>query len=84
MASIGNAAWECRPDDRARDRSGEPKAYLANLICEPDELPARWELCCRMGVDAVTVAGETAQRQERRVLMLNKPRGLVTTRASRV
>lgn len=38
------------------------------------------EFPVRMGVDAVTVAGETAQRQERRVLMLNKPRGLVTTR----
>ncbi len=38
------------------------------------------EFPVRMGVDAVTVAGEAAQRQERRVLMLNKPRGLVTTR----
>ncbi len=38
------------------------------------------EFPVRMGVDAVTVAGERAQRQQRRVLMLNKPRGLVTTR----
>ena len=38
------------------------------------------EFPVRMGVDAVAVAGEAAQRQERRVLMLNKPRGLVTTR----
>lgn len=42
--------------DRARDRSGEHKGYIANLICEPDELSERWELCTALGVDAVLVS----------------------------
>lgn len=42
--------------DEARDRTGERKGYLANLICEPDELAERWDIACRLGVDAVLVA----------------------------
>lgn len=42
--------------DRARDHSGEHKGYIANLICEPDELGERWELCTALGVDAVLVS----------------------------
>jgi ribulose 1,5-bisphosphate carboxylase large subunit-like protein len=42
--------------DEARERTGEPKLYIANLICEPEELEARWDLACGLGVDAVLVA----------------------------
>lgn len=42
--------------DEARERSGEPKLYLANLICEPEELEGRWELARELGVDGVLVA----------------------------
>ena len=42
--------------DAAREATGERKGYLANLICEPDELQARWEIVCTLGVDAVLVA----------------------------
>ena len=42
--------------DAAREATGERKAYLANLICEPWELQARWEFACEAGVDAVLVA----------------------------
>ena len=42
--------------DAARDRTGERKGYLANLICEPDELAQRWDIACALGVDAVLVA----------------------------
>jgi ribulose 1,5-bisphosphate carboxylase large subunit-like protein len=42
--------------DAARDRSGEHKGYLANLICEPDELQERWDIACALGVDGVLVA----------------------------
>ncbi len=45
-----------RARDEARERSGEPKLYLANLICEPEELERRWELAGRAGVDGVLVA----------------------------
>ncbi len=42
--------------DAARKATGEPKLYIANLICEPWELNARWELCCTLGVDGVLIA----------------------------
>lgn len=42
--------------NRAIEQSGENKAYVANLICEPDELEARWEICLRHGVDGVLLA----------------------------
>jgi ribulose 1,5-bisphosphate carboxylase large subunit-like protein len=42
--------------DAARDRSGEHKGYLANLICEPDELDERWDIVNAAGVDGVLVA----------------------------
>jgi ribulose-bisphosphate carboxylase large chain len=42
--------------DAARDRSGEHKGYLANLICEPDELEERWQIVNEAGVDGVLVA----------------------------
>lgn len=42
--------------DAARKATGERKGYLANLICEPDELQARWDIVCTLGVDAVLVA----------------------------
>lgn len=42
--------------DAASARTGERKAYLANLICEPGELEARWRIACDMGADAVLVA----------------------------
>lgn len=42
--------------DQAMQISGEPKLYLANLICEPEELRPRWELACALGVDGVLVA----------------------------
>jgi len=42
--------------DAARQRTGEHKGYLANLICEPDELQARWEIVNELGVDGVLVA----------------------------
>jgi ribulose 1,5-bisphosphate carboxylase large subunit-like protein len=45
-----------RARDEARERAGEPKLYLANLICEPEELETRWDLACELGVDAVLVA----------------------------
>ena len=45
-----------RARDEARERSGEPKLYLANLICEPWELEPRWNLAQELGVDGVLVA----------------------------
>ena len=42
--------------DAARAATGERKCYLANLICEPWELQARWQFACEAGVDAVLVA----------------------------
>jgi ribulose 1,5-bisphosphate carboxylase large subunit-like protein len=42
--------------DDARQRTGEHKGYLANLICEPDQLQARWEIASALGVDGVLVA----------------------------
>ena len=42
--------------DRAIQNGGERKGYLANLICEPDELEARWDIVNELGVDAVLVA----------------------------
>lgn len=42
--------------DEAIRKTGEPKLYLANLICEPDELLSRWDIVCELGVDAVMVA----------------------------
>lgn len=42
--------------DEARDRTGEFKGYLANLICEPWELAERWDILDEFDVDAVLVA----------------------------
>jgi 2,3-diketo-5-methylthiopentyl-1-phosphate enolase len=42
--------------DAARDRTGEAKGYIANLICEPDELAERWDIAVELGVDGVLVA----------------------------
>jgi ribulose 1,5-bisphosphate carboxylase large subunit-like protein len=42
--------------DAARERTGQQKGYLANLICEPDELGERWDIVQEHGVDAVLVA----------------------------
>ena len=42
--------------DEARDRTGEFKGYLANLICEPWELAERWDILDELGVDAALVA----------------------------
>ena len=42
--------------DEAMAASGERKGYVANLICEPDELEERWQICRRHGVDGVLVA----------------------------
>ena len=42
--------------DDARERTGEFKGYLANLICEPWELAERWDILDECDVDAVLVA----------------------------
>ena len=42
--------------DAARRATGERKGYLANLICEPDELQERWALLQALDVDAALVA----------------------------
>lgn len=42
--------------DAARVQTGEQKTYLANLICDPQDLEVRWEICVRLGVDGVLVA----------------------------
>ena len=42
--------------DAASEATGERKGYMANLICEPDELQQRWDIACTLGVDAVLVA----------------------------
>lgn len=42
--------------DAARSRTGERKGYIANLICEPDELVERWDIVLAAGVDGVLVA----------------------------
>ncbi|MBL0211948.1 MAG: hypothetical protein IPQ13_13715 [Holophagaceae bacterium] len=52
----GHVQAMLRARDEARDQSGEPKLYIANLICEPEELEPRWDLACELGVDAVLVA----------------------------
>ena len=60
--------------DAAAAASGERKGYVANLICEPDELEERWQVCRRHGVDGVLVApfiqglGTVAQLARRREL----------------
>lgn len=45
-----------RARDAARDRTGERKLFVANLICEPEELDTRWEIALELGVDAALVA----------------------------
>jgi ribulose 1,5-bisphosphate carboxylase large subunit-like protein len=45
-----------RARDEARERSGEMKLYLANLICEPWELEPRLDIALELGVDGVLVA----------------------------
>lgn len=42
--------------DAAIAETGERKLYIANLLCEPDELEERWAIACELGVDAVLVA----------------------------
>lgn len=42
--------------DAARRGSGEHKGFVANLICEPDELAERWDIACTLGVDGALVA----------------------------
>jgi 2,3-diketo-5-methylthiopentyl-1-phosphate enolase len=42
--------------DAASQVSGERKAYIANLICEPAELAERFEVAVELGVDGVLVA----------------------------
>jgi ribulose 1,5-bisphosphate carboxylase large subunit-like protein len=62
--------------NRAMAHTQEKKAYLASLICEPDELEERWDICVRHGVDGVLVApfvqglGVVAQLSRRRILPL--------------
>ena len=42
--------------DEACAHSGERKGYLANLICEADELAERWDIIKTLGVDGALVA----------------------------
>ena len=42
--------------DDAIKATGERKLYIANLLCEPNELQTRWEMACELGVDAVLIA----------------------------
>lgn len=42
--------------DEAIAATGERKLYVANLLCEPDELEQRWSIACELGVDAVLIA----------------------------
>ena len=42
--------------DEARADSGEHKGYIANLICEADELAERWDIIKTLGVDGALVA----------------------------
>ncbi|MBK6416548.1 RuBisCO large subunit C-terminal-like domain-containing protein [Thermomonas sp.] len=42
--------------DQARATTGERKGYLANLICEADELAERWDIIKTLGVDGALVA----------------------------
>lgn len=42
--------------DQAIAITGEKKLYVANLLCEPDELETRWKIACELGVDAVLIA----------------------------
>ncbi|HSD16744.1 MAG TPA: RuBisCO large subunit C-terminal-like domain-containing protein [Thermomonas sp.] len=42
--------------DAAADRAGERKGYIANLICEPDELAPRLQVARDAGVDGVLLA----------------------------
>ncbi len=42
--------------NEAIQQSGEKKLYLANLICEHEELQQRWDTACELGVDGVLVA----------------------------
>lgn len=42
--------------DAAADRAGEPKGYIAALICEPEELAPRLKIACEAGVDGVMLA----------------------------
>lgn len=60
--------------DAASAATGERKAYLASLICDPEDLEWRWALCLAQGVDGVLVApfiqglGVMAQLARRRQL----------------
>ena len=42
--------------DAAREATGERKGYLANLICEADELAERWDIVKTLGVDGVLMS----------------------------
>ena len=42
--------------DEAQAHSGERKGYLANLICEADELAERWDIVKTLGVDGVLMS----------------------------
>ena len=42
--------------DEAIEVTGEKKLYIANLICEPEELEKRWKTACDLSVDGVLVA----------------------------
>lgn len=42
--------------DEAIVATGERKLYIASLLCEPDELEARWKIACDAGVDAALIA----------------------------
>ncbi len=42
--------------DEAQAHSGERKGYLANLICEADELAERWDIVKTLGVDGVPMS----------------------------
>lgn len=42
--------------DAARDSSGESKAYMATLLCDPEELQPRLDIAVSLGVDAALIA----------------------------
>ncbi|MBP0049728.1 hypothetical protein H9C73_13400 [Marinobacterium sp. AK62] len=66
------AMVDCR--DRIQNECQERKGYLATLICDPEELERRWEICCEQGVDGVLIApfiqgiGTLAQMAARKTL----------------